>query len=558
MLDRYETIGNVVLNYTYYQGEDLYTDGVIEDEMLQIAMNGGYEEHLKKDNRWPILYHFSDIRHNILDWYPMKSNASVLEIGSGCGAISGILCKKVRKVKAIELSKKRSLINGHRNKECDNLEIMVGNFEDIEVDEKFDYVTLIGVLEYGATYINSESPYVEMLKKANKFLKKGGEILIAIENKMGLKYFNGANEDHTSKPYSGINDYISTSSARTFSKRELCDLLEKAGIKEYQFFYPNPDYKLPDTIFSDGYLPGAGDIRNFKTNYDSDRMFEFNEAIAFDQICEDGQFDYFSNSYFIVCNKSDCEVVFAKYNRERKSRFRIKTEILKNGKQYIVKKTALNHESQEHLQKMEHNYQKICNLYTNVELLKGSFNGTAFVYDFFEGKNLTDRLFEFRHKADKFVKQAKEIMEFVYTHKIEHEQQFEMTEDFRQIFGDIIPQDAYSLRVTNVDYIFHNIKYVDNRFVTFDYEWVFQFPIPHEYVKWRSCNQLYSKYRMYLKPQISCLNFMEKLGFCREDISAYQNMERCFEQYVTGVNQQEIYTRNYCKKAYTNNLRIFY
>lgn len=558
MVDRCETIGNVILNYTYYQGEDLYTDGVIEDEMLRTAMNGDYEDKLKKDNRWPILYHFSDIRHNILEWYPMNPDASVLEIGAGCGAISGVLCKKVRRVMAIELSKKRSLINGNRNKDCDNLEIMVGNFEDIEINEKFDYVTLIGVLEYGGVYISSESPFVEMLKRANGFLKEGGEILIAIENKMGLKYLNGANEDHTGKPYSGINDYVSTSSARTFSKKELCDLLEKAGISQYQFFYPNPDYKLPNTIFSDGYLPHAGDIRNYKTNYDSDRMFEFNEAIAFDQVCEDGHFDYLSNSYFVVCNKSDCEIIFAKYNRERKSRFRIKTEILKDENKCIVRKTALNNESKEHLKEMELNYQDICNLYSNVELLKGSFNGMAFIYDFFDGKELTDVFFKLRHNVDKFIKETDRLMEFLYSHKIEDELPFEMTEDFKRIFGELYPQRAYSLRITNVDYIFHNIKYIDKRFVTFDYEWVFRFPIPHEYVKWRSCDQLYYKYQMYLNTQISYLNFMERHGFCNKDVSIYRNMERSFVEYVTGEEQREIYTRNYCKGAYMSTLRKKY
>ena len=32
-----EKIGQVVLDDTYYPGKDLYTDGAIEDEMLEIA-----------------------------------------------------------------------------------------------------------------------------------------------------------------------------------------------------------------------------------------------------------------------------------------------------------------------------------------------------------------------------------------------------------------------------------------------------------------------------------------------------------------------------------------
>ena len=84
------------------------------------------------------------------------------------------------------------MINVTRNEEHDNLTVMLGNFEDIRLDEKFDYVTLIGVFEYSICYINSDNPFMDMLERAKSFLKPGGKLLIAIENKYGLKYFAGA------------------------------------------------------------------------------------------------------------------------------------------------------------------------------------------------------------------------------------------------------------------------------------------------------------------------------------------------------------------------------
>lgn len=38
-----EKIGSVTLNLTYYSGQDYYSDGDIEDEMLDIAMNNPAE-----------------------------------------------------------------------------------------------------------------------------------------------------------------------------------------------------------------------------------------------------------------------------------------------------------------------------------------------------------------------------------------------------------------------------------------------------------------------------------------------------------------------------------
>lgn len=32
-----EKIGSVVLDLSYYSGEDIYTDGAVEDEMLEIV-----------------------------------------------------------------------------------------------------------------------------------------------------------------------------------------------------------------------------------------------------------------------------------------------------------------------------------------------------------------------------------------------------------------------------------------------------------------------------------------------------------------------------------------
>ena len=92
-----EKIGKVFLDTTYYPGEDLYSDGAIEDEMLSIAQNYMPEEFnrvIAERESWPILYHFSHIRENILSWVPFKGDEKVLEVGAGCGAVTGALCRK--------------------------------------------------------------------------------------------------------------------------------------------------------------------------------------------------------------------------------------------------------------------------------------------------------------------------------------------------------------------------------------------------------------------------------------------------------------------------------
>ena len=110
---------------------------------------------------------------------------------------------------ANDLSKRRSTINAYKNQDASNLEIMVGNFNVVaeKMEERFDYVTLIGVLEYAKSYIGKDNPYPEYLEKINRLLKPGGKILIAIENRLGLKYFAGCREDHVGREFAGIEGY---------------------------------------------------------------------------------------------------------------------------------------------------------------------------------------------------------------------------------------------------------------------------------------------------------------------------------------------------------------
>ena len=104
------------------------------------------------------------------------------------------------------------MITAYRNINCDNLRISVGNFFDMNISEKYDYITLIGVLEYANMFIsNVPDAAIELLKKCRKLLKSNGKIFIAIENRLGAKYFSGAVEDHVGVPWCGIENYQNTS-----------------------------------------------------------------------------------------------------------------------------------------------------------------------------------------------------------------------------------------------------------------------------------------------------------------------------------------------------------
>ena len=303
-----ETIGNVVLNTEDYPGRDLYSDGEIEDVLLDIAKNTDpkdFDKVVEERESWPVMYHFSTIRTNIMSWMPIDRSMKVLEIGSGCGAITGTIAEKAGSVTCVELSRKRSLINAWRNREKDNIEIRLGNFEDVEkkLETDYDMITLIGVFEYAQGYISSGTPYRDFLAIILRHLKPGGQLVIAIENRLGMKYFAGATEDHSGKYFEGIEGYSDTSRARTFSKPELEALLTEGGICDFTFYYPYPDYKFPMSIYSDYYLPKRGELRMNLANFDRERMILFDETQAYDSLVDSGLFPLFSNSFLVVARR---------------------------------------------------------------------------------------------------------------------------------------------------------------------------------------------------------------------------------------------------------------
>ena len=65
-----ETIGKITLNLDKYPGEDYYCDGSVEDEILDIVKKYStveYDRIIAERKSWPILYHLSALRENIVD-----------------------------------------------------------------------------------------------------------------------------------------------------------------------------------------------------------------------------------------------------------------------------------------------------------------------------------------------------------------------------------------------------------------------------------------------------------------------------------------------------------
>ena len=303
-----EKIGKVVLDTGFYSGGDQYSDGD-ETENLLLDIVRQYQEKefpgvITRNTTWPVMYHLSPMRESLLNWIPFKTGEKILELGSGCGAVTGAFLRKGLQVTAVDLSLRRSRINATRHADCEELTIMVGASEKVlpHLTDQYDHATLIGVLEYVGVFSDAEKPYHHILNSIASVLKDDGSLWVAIENKLGMKYFAGCKEDHTGTYFEGIEGYPHKTGVKTFSKKELTDLAAECGF-DCEFYYPYPDYKFPVKIFSDERLPKKGELSRNWQSFDADRLQLFDEAKAFDTVLDAGLFPEFSNSFLVRMRK---------------------------------------------------------------------------------------------------------------------------------------------------------------------------------------------------------------------------------------------------------------
>ena len=566
-----ETIGNVRMNMDDYPGEDLYSDGKVEDELLEIARSydpADFDRVVAERKSWPVMYHFSKIRQNILAWYPGIEGKRVLEIGSGCGAVTGELARRAESVTCVELSKKRSLINAYRNRDAGNLEIRLGNFEDVEKKLPCDYdvITLIGVFEYGVNYIHSGEPYQDFLRAIRKHLKADGKVLIAIENRMGLKYFAGCTEDHTGGFFDGIEGYGKTEYVRTFARPEIEKICREAGFENLSFYYPYPDYKFPMSVYSDHYLPKSGELRSNIVNFDRKRLILFDEAKAFDAMADSGLFPQFSNSFFIVLenggNVEACRerVIFSKFSNERDPAWAIRTDIAvrdadtaavemiradegaegvrkapADAEVRVVRKAPADAGAKAHIEGLRKCYEGLRKVYEGTRFVPNhlEMEDGAAVFEFLSGETLEER---FDRAYAEGTARLKEAFSGYFAEMDQTaDTAFQESDGFRKVFGDGGGlEGSPACSISNIDLVLNNVL-VDEaggKWNVIDYEWTFLFPVPLSYIKWRALHYYIegNTKRFGLREA----GLFESAGLDADSIAVFERMEQCFQDYIEG------------------------
>jgi hypothetical protein len=193
----------------------------------------------------------------------------------------------------------------------------------------------------------------------------------------------------------------------------------------------------------------------------------------------------------------------------------------------------------------------------NVLCIEGRITDKGYESRYIKGFGLDELMYAYRTDLERFIEKTRFYIKKYFTPDEDTLIPFKVTDQFINVFGKEYPDRAESMRITNIDALFSNMKLgEDCKVYAFDYEWVFDFPVPYKYVIWRAAKEIYYQYQAYLKQKISQEQFLERIGFEKTEIAIYRKMEESFAFFVYGADRCEKYTSHYVKRSVMQEIRF--
>lgn len=479
----------------------------------------GMTDSEKKDVRdetltYPVFFQNSELRANIIRWYPIQPGQKVLLVSEPCVALEKCLREMGAEVMTCGL-----------------------NDEPTEADPVYDTILHVGVVDAGEE--KAALAWQARFKRYDALLKEEGELLLAVPNRLGLKYFAGCQDDSYDAYFVGPEGYGSGMTKQALSKKEYEDAIRQAGYGEICYYYPYPDHLFPSAVFSDQRLPEAGELTDSIRNFDKDRYLFFDEAKVAGSLKKEGIFSSFANSFFIVCRKTERligkaaggnqqsleqagnatgraagredRVIYTKFSNERQERFGVRTDIVELGNgERLVRKYPLTEAAREHVQRMSECYNRLQKQAegTKVRFCPVKIENGAAESPWVKGEALQHRLQKLLECGEKTAAEQL-IAEYI--------------EIVRMLVGK---------GLTDVDLIFPNILVDGDIWNVIDYEWSFEAEIPADWVIYRGLYYLSIELAGYDVTELAHL--LALAGIKQEAAQCFFAWEVQFQQYITG------------------------
>lgn len=442
-------------------------------------------------------------KKNIISWYPIEAKDTVLQIGED---------EEIHQ----ELLRKTSNV------------VVIEKIDEFEMKANFDYVTLIGNFEK----VSTEKEIVDLIAFAKSCLTRDGRILIAMKNKFGMKYWTGEKESENSEIFGNIV----SKKENIFGIAKIKSILDNLKLK-YKFYYPLPDYKTANVIFTDEYLPTNDSIDARDLTYCKDgELLVFSEREAYKQLLNEdkNQFPFFANSFFIEIAEKDRfqDIRYVGYGITRKEHHRIKTVIRKN----IVEKTADNENAEVHIQNISRNIKILDD--AKIDCLD-KFDKNMIISKFLpDAKSFDEVLIDIYNKKgiDEVIKNIKEFKKDILDKLLKETAEKENTvfEKYNVEISNELKEKLHFTKNGILDLIFQNCLVKGNKVFAYDQEW-YEENVPVEFILYRAIF-----YFTELKKQEDINEIYKKLELA-EYVESFEKLETILQGNIVDEGMWELH-----------------
>lgn len=484
---------------------------------------------------------FSSLRQNLYSWIDFSEVSNVLIIGNDIIWCVNALKMNNRKVTVVSDNIYQLIILAEKYQ--DSLNLIYTTRLNINLpleEEKFDVIALSDFVRL-STRQSRESVLEDMLHSLKSCVKNNGKIIFSAENAFGLKYWSGCMDTVEDGLWSSIEGYPhSREGAATYSR--LKKVVDNTGFTKSEIYYPYPDCWYPMSIYSDKHLPEEGELTKNAFSWER-RLHTFNEVNAWNNIISNNLFKTFSNGFLVILtdekNNGKTEGIYTKFSNDRGDEFSIKTNLYMDENKVVhVEKKGLTPNGIKHIKNLKMSEGKLKNVFKDTDIfiqkvIKEYEDGVELEY--VKGNTLSAILKHYLDDGmeDKFVDTFIRFAENLLKKAVND---FEKTEDFIKVFGDVrVPVGYRCCDITDIDLIVPNVIMRNDRYGIIDYEWTFTFPIPINYVIYRSIEYLFkgprgeSNHNTFYKTLL-----FDKLGIDEMQCRLYSQMEDNFQMYVLG------------------------
>ena len=245
------------------------------------------------------------------------------------------------------------------------------------------------------------------------------------------------------------------------------------------------------------------------------------------------------------------QVLFAKYNAVRRPEFRVATEMCEDAEGRFVQKRATEEAAKEHLEKIFQNAQLLQDYYREIKVIVPTRGEDGLRFPFIKGKTLAEQIQAGKLNKEDFIALVNQKLETALSVQELCQCSFELTEEFEKVFGKTELGKVPALCPANIDGLFSNLIENETGIYCIDCEWVCNFPVPVDFIRYRILLYLYVTQLHTQLNGVTAEEMFRWFGITEEQQKTFWQMDDHFQQYVHGENRKYVYPAHYLKKSIT-------